>query len=118
MGINISTKNKKVKIMGYTNKELQRRIEEKNCIWSFWELKRRKKLEEQIPIIYHGEHFIRVNEIKNNIMNLYGGVKKFVKDYGGDYFDEERVEWFMKNDEYSQSEVWVFVSDWNKCFPK
>ena len=29
-------------------------------------------------------------------MNLYGGVKKFVKDYGGDYFDEERVEWFMK----------------------
>jgi len=50
-------------------------------------------------------------------MNLYGGVKKFVKDYGGDYFDEERVEWFMKNDEYSQSEVWVFVSDWNICFP-
>ena len=37
--------------MGRTNKELQIRIDERNCVWSFRELERRKKLEEKEPII-------------------------------------------------------------------
>lgn len=36
--------------MEFTNKELQRRIEDRNCSWSFDELERRKKLEENEKI--------------------------------------------------------------------
>ncbi len=108
--------------MGYTNKELQRRIEEKKCSWSFGELKRRKELEEKEPTIITSSDLllpkmIVVDGIKNSIMNSYGGVKEFVKGYSGDFFDEERVEWFVKNKEYFHPKVWDFVNDWNICFP-
>lgn len=109
--------------MGYTNKELQRRIDERNCGWSFRELERRKKLEEQEPIVYKSNNpitpiMIVIDGVKNSIMNLHGGVKEFVKDYGGDYFDEERVEWFVKNEDYNQPKVLDFIDDWNVCFPE
>ena len=58
-----------------------------------------------------------IDGIKNNIINTYGGVEEFVRDYGGDYFNEERVEWFIKNQDYFQQSVWDFMDDWNVCFP-
>ena len=53
----------------------------------------------QLETIYEFRNIsnrIHIEEIRNNILNNFGGVKEFIKDYGGDYFDEEYVNWFMK----------------------
>ena len=42
-----------------------------------------------------------IDEIKNNILNNYGGVKEFVRNYGGDSFNEELVNWFLINNDYT-----------------
>lgn len=58
-----------------------------------------------------------VDEIKNNILNNYGGVKEFVRNYGGDSFNEELVNWFMINNDYHEPNVEVFIKMWRECFP-
>ena len=58
-----------------------------------------------------------VDEIKNNILNNYGGVKEFVRNYGGDLFNEELVNWFLINNDYHEPNVEVFIKMWRVCFP-
>ena len=60
---------------------------------------------------------IHIEEIRNNILNNFGGVKEFIKDYGGDYFDEEYVNWFMKVEDYNDERLDGFKEKWNLCFP-
>jgi len=60
---------------------------------------------------------IHIEEIRNNILNNFGGVKEFIKDYGGDYFDEEYVNWFMKVEDYNDEKLYGFIEKWNLCFP-
>jgi len=60
---------------------------------------------------------IHIEEIRNNILNHFGGVKEFIKDYGGDYFDEEYVNWFMKVEDYNDEKLYGFIEKWNLCFP-
>ena len=47
----------------------------------------------------------------------FGGVNKFIKDYGGDYFDEEYVNWFMKVQDENGEKLDGFIEKWNLCFP-
>lgn len=61
---------------------------------------------------------MRILEIKNNILNNYGGVEEFVKNYGGDYFYEEYVNWFMNVTDYSDKNLDKFVDKWDICFPE
>jgi len=58
-----------------------------------------------------------IDEIRNNILYNFGGVKEFIKDYGGDYFDEEYVNWFMKVEDYNDERLDGFKEKWNLCFP-
>jgi two-component SAPR family response regulator len=58
-----------------------------------------------------------IDEIKNNILNNYGGVKEFVRNYGGDSFNEELVNWFLINNDYHEPKVEVFIKMWKVCFP-
>ena len=58
-----------------------------------------------------------IDEIRNNILYNFGGVKEFIKDYGGDYFDEEYVNWFMKVEDYNDKKLDGFIEKWNLCFP-
>ena len=58
-----------------------------------------------------------IDEIRNNILDNFGGVNKFIKDYGGDYFDEEYVNWFMKVEDYNDEKLDGFIEKWNLCFP-
>ena len=74
-----------------------------------------------------------IDEIRNNILNNYGGVKEFIKDYGGDYFNEEYVNWFINVVDtlmeikkvngfsnikyYNDEKLDGFIENWNLCFP-
>ena len=74
----------------------------------------------QLETIYEFRNIsnrIHIKEIRNNILNNFGGVKEFIKDYGGDYFDEEYVNWFMKVEDYNDEKLYGFIEKWNLCFP-
>ncbi len=74
----------------------------------------------QLETIYEFRNIsnrIHIEEIRNNILNNFGGVKEFIKDYGGDYFDEEYVNWFMKVEDYNDEKLYGFIEKWNLCFP-
>jgi hypothetical protein len=58
-----------------------------------------------------------INEIKNNILNKYGGVNEFVREYGGGVFNTTYVQWFMNNENYEGEEVEEFIEKWRRCFP-
>ena len=130
--------------MGYTSLELQRKLEKYSTYYVDVGILRGELDDKELELIEHRIEDIKtllgvyereegiivykssdpllpkmivVDGIKNSIMNSYGGVKEFVKGYGGDFFDEERVEWFVKNKEYFHPKVWGFVNDWNICFP-
>ena len=64
----------------------------------------------------YSDTIFEIDEIRNNILNNYGGVREFVKGYGGDYFDEEYVSWFMKVD-YTDERLDEFIEKWRMCFP-
>jgi hypothetical protein len=130
--------------MGYTIEEIQRKIEKWSIIYvddgilqgeldekEMEMIERRleyyKRLlddyeKEQGEVLYtSGDEtlgrMIEVDGIKNSIINLFGGVKEFVKDYGGDVFDEGKVEWFIRNEDYLHPKVEGFVNDWVRVFP-
>ena len=130
--------------MGYTREELQRKLEKYSTYYVDVGILQEELTDEEMEVmeqrienikllldrydkeegsvIYEGRDptlpiRIEVDGVKNSIMNLYGGVEEFVRDYGGDYFNEERVEWFIKNQDYFQQSVWDFMDDWNVCFP-
>lgn len=130
--------------MGYTREELQRKLEKYSTYYVDVGILQEELTDEEMEVmeqrienikllldrydkeegsvVYEGNDpilpkMIKVDGVKNSIMNLYGGVEEFVRDYGGDYFNEERVEWFIKNQDYFQQSVWDFMDDWNVCFP-
>ena len=130
--------------MGYTREELQRKLEKYSTYYVDVGILQEELTDEEMEVmeqrienikllldrydkeedsvVYEGSDptlpiRIEVDGVKNSIMNLYGGVEEFVRDYGGDYFNEERVEWFIKNQDYFQQSVWDFMDDWNVCFP-
>lgn len=130
--------------MGYTKEEIQKKLEKWSLTYvdlgilqgeldeeEMKMIERRleyyKKLlgdyeREQGTTLYTGSdetlgRMVRVDGIKNDIINTFGGTTEFVKNYGGDVFDEEKVEWFIKNHEYEQQRVWDFVKEWDMIFP-
>ena len=65
----------------------------------------------------YSDTIFEIDEIRNNILYNFGGVKEFIKDYGGDSFDVVSVDWFMKVKDYTDERLYEFIEKWRMCFP-